>query len=190
LTRAVLVVFSVISLYLYFKPTGMVDVDRYILSWSVFFVLGYVFYEISAWKTPSHGMYFIALVVVAVFLAASNDIEIVTLLITVSFLVVSAILLALQKDYKFGRIDRLAGDLSYPTYILHIVFFGPTIKLLGLTGLASLAMLPQFLLTTLVHIVVSTGVAYLALKFISDPIDHVRLWIRDSKFKEIVEQPS
>lgn len=181
LLKVVLVIFSAISFLLYFNPVELVDIDRSILSWSVFFIMGFVFYEAIIRKLPSNSLYLVAIIIVAFLLAANNGKEIVTLLITIAFVMVSAFLLVMQKDYRFGRIDRLAGDLSYPTYILHIVFFGPTIKLLGFTPLALLGMRSQFVLTCLIHIVVSTGIGYLALKYINDPIDLVRVRIRGVK---------
>jgi peptidoglycan/LPS O-acetylase OafA/YrhL len=177
--------FSAISLYLYFKPAELVDIDRSILSWSVFFIIGFVFYEAIVFKSLSNSVYLFILVIAGLLYAANKDRETVTLLITILFIMISAFLLIMQKDYRFGSIDQFAGDLSYPTYILHIIFFGPTIKLIGFTPLANLKLLPQFSITCLIHIVVSTLVGYIALKFISDPVDLVRVRIKRLKDKDI-----
>lgn len=174
----VLFILCAISLYLYFNPAELVDIDKSLLSLSVFFIMGFVFYEATARKLPSNSVYIVALLIAALSLAAGSGRGIETLLITSIFMMVSAFLLTMQKDYKFGRLDRLAGDLSYPTYILHIAFFGPTIKLLTYSPLGSLDVFPRYALTCLIHVVVSTGVGYLALKFISQPIDKVRVRVK------------
>jgi peptidoglycan/LPS O-acetylase OafA/YrhL len=144
LLKAVLIAFSALSLYLYFNPTGLVYIDRSILLWSFFFALGFVFYDATVHKSASGSMCFIAVAIGVVLWSGNNAEEMATLLVICVFLVISAFFLVMQKDYKFGRMDRLAGDLSYPTYILHIIFFGPTIKLIGFTNLNSLSIVPQF----------------------------------------------
>ena len=188
LLKAVLISLSVLSLYLYLKPTGLVYIDRSLLLWSVFFALGFVFYDAIVHKSSRSITCFLAVTVAAVLFVGNNAEDLSTLLVTCIFLVISAFLLVMQKGYKFGEMDRLAGDLSYPTYILHIVFFGPTIKLLGLMNLNLLTIVPQYLLTTLVHVLVSTGVGYLALKLINDPVDRVRIRIRDTTTAKLSEQ--
>ena len=152
--KLIFIYFSAVSLYLCFNPVELVDIDRSILSWSVFFIMGFAFYEAVVLKSLSNSVYLFVLVISGLLYAANNDRETITLYMTMSFIILSAFLLVMQKNYKFGSIDSFAGDLSYPTYILHIIFFGSTIKLLGFTPLANLELLPQFAITCLIHIVV------------------------------------
>ena len=178
--KVVFVCFGVASCYLYFNPVGLVDIDRSLLAWAIFFALGYTFYEGIVVKTWSGGVYLMLLIVVTLVVVASSGKEIYTFLITMGCIGLSALLLTLQKDYKFGYGDRLAGDLSYPVYIFHIVFMAFTAKIIELTPIVALETLPIFMITFLIHVVVSTSVGYVALKFISDPIDLIRARIRES----------
>jgi len=181
LLRVVLVIFSAISGYLFFCPTGLVDIDRSILSWSIFFILGFAFYESVVLQRILSSLPVAVFIVTAFFLAASmSDIKNITTLLTIfGFIVVSAFLLVMQKNRGFGFLDQLAGDLSYPIYILHIVFMVVTVKFLSFTSLGSLGVIPQFLLSLLSNIFVSTIMAYVALRVIADPVDHVRTKIRE-----------
>jgi peptidoglycan/LPS O-acetylase OafA/YrhL len=171
---------SVISLYLFFQPMNLVDVDRSFISWSIFFLAGFVFYKSHALIFWRYGFFIVAVVTLSVIFGLCGDGSIQTFSITLLFICLSSFLLLKQKEYKFGPLDRLLGDLSYPTYILHIIFFGPAIKILKFTQVSSLSSGAEFLITSLVHIIVSTGVGYLALRYISEPLEGLRMRVRDS----------
>ena len=74
----------------------------------------------------------------------------------------------------------MAGDLSYPVYIFHIVFMGLTAKIIDMTPIISFTALPKFTFTFVVHVVVSTMIDYVALKLIRDPIDSIRAKVRNT----------
>lgn len=184
LQKILFIGFGVVSCYLYFNPVGLVDIDRSLLAWSVFFALGFAFYE-SVELNSSNNIFNLTLVIIiAIVFSANSNMEIYTLLITMAFIAFSAMLLNSYKNYKSD--GRLAGDLSYPVYIFHIVFLSFTAKIIDLTPIINLSALPKFIVTFVVHVVVSTMIGYVALKLISDPIDSIRAKVRDSNKQSIL----
>jgi peptidoglycan/LPS O-acetylase OafA/YrhL len=153
---------SVISLYLFFQPADLVDIDRSFILWSIFFLAGFVFYKSHALIFWRNGFFIVTVVTLAMIFGLYSVGSVQTFSIILLFICLSSFLLLKQKEYKFGPLDRFLGDLSYPTYILHIVFFGPAIKILKFTSVSSLSSGAEFLITSLVHIIVSTGVGYLS----------------------------
>lgn len=178
-----LVILSIGSIYLFFRPLGLPDVDRSILGWAVFFFMGFAFHESPALQRLfGRGPQVLSIAIVALIAAVlSNSQKVSSLAAVIAFIAVSAYLLVMQKDYRFGPADRLAGELSYPAYIFHFLFLGLTSKFLGSVGLLRFDTIPQFVITLLANIVVTTVLAYIAYRVISEPIDRFRASIRGSK---------
>ena len=179
----ILIIFSIVSVHFILNPFDLVDIDRSFLAWSVFFILGYAFYESSRLQKLLSRVPIVVSGTILAFLAAClvRSTNIANHLVTLGFMVMSAHLLVLQKKYKFGPIDKLAGDLSYPVYILHIVFFPFFIKFASMVGLDSIGIIPQFIFSLMGHILISTLVGFSALRLIADPIDTLREKIRGHK---------
>jgi peptidoglycan/LPS O-acetylase OafA/YrhL len=177
---ASLAIASVGSIYLFFRPTGLVDIDRSLLAWSVFFILGFAFHESATLQRQLSRLSVTVVVAVMAFVvgALAGAKSVATVALIVAFIAVSAYLLVMQKNYRFGRIDRLAGELSYPAYILHILFIGLTSKLLLSIGVQRFGTVPQFVLTALANIMITTIVAYVTFRLISEPIDRFRASVR------------
>ena len=103
--KLIFIGFGAVSCYLYFNPVGLVDIDRSLLSWAIFFDLGFAFYEAIALKSSNSFAILILLIVDTMIFAANNGKEIYTLLITMACISLTAMLLNLQIDYKFGGRD-------------------------------------------------------------------------------------
>ncbi len=184
LQTIVFIGFGLVSCYLYLNPVGLVDIDRSILAWAIFFFLGFAFYESVGLNSSNNIATLTLLIIIAIVFSANNDIEIYTFFITMAFIALSAMLLNPQKKYKSDVC--LAGNLSYPVYIFHIVFLSFTAKIIDLSPIINLSALPKFIVTFVVHVVVSTMIGYVALKLISDPIDSIRAKVRDSNKQSIL----
>lgn len=179
----ILIVFSIVSIYLFFYPKGLVDIDRSILAWAIFFVLGFAFEASIVWQRFFSRWIVVIFIVTTLFMASiisMKYINVATMLVTFGFIVVSAYFLIKQKNYRFGALDRLAGDLSYPAYILHFLILGVTANYLRV-HLATLGIIPQFFITLFVNILCTTVIAYIALRVIADPIDRIRSRVRGLK---------
>ena len=100
------------------------------------------------------------------------------MLIILGFIVISSHLLIMQKNYKFSNLDKVAGDLSYPVYILHFVFLGVTLKFLKLPVINGLGPITQFVIGFLINIIITSLIAYIALRLVVDPIDKIREEVR------------
>ena len=175
-----LVILSIGSLWLFFWPLGLVDIDRSFLAWAVFFIMGFSFYQATVQKNMCYVLGVGLLVAGGLLVAAGLEKTTTTLLITMCLIAASSVLLVMHKNYKFGSLDGLAGDLSYPTYILHIVLFPPIIVLLRLLPLSSLGEVEKVIFIWLLNVVVSTAAGYIALKLIIYPIDRFRVKIRSN----------
>ena len=110
-------------------PVGASSVDRSILVWGPIFMLGFLAYEYRSMlsKLPSE----IFLLVFLLLLGAGWSISLETprraeWLIAFGFMVLALWLLLFGSKRVF-RWDRLAGDLAYPLFILHL----PIILLIG-----------------------------------------------------------
>ena len=180
LTAAVLTAFGGISVYLFFRPVGLLDIDRSLLAWSFFFLLGYAFYlsprlqELALYKPLLGAAISVALLVTGL----SAHPNVAHLFATFACIIVSAYLLVLQKNRGFGPLDRLFGDLSYPTYILHWICVQLIFRWLG-AKLGFLSDMEQFAALLLLNVLVSTLVAYASLQAIGYPIEALRRRIRD-----------
>jgi peptidoglycan/LPS O-acetylase OafA/YrhL len=176
LTNVLMILMSIGCVYLIFNPHGSRDVDFSLLAWSVYFFLGYWYYR-SQKAQDIFSRRNVMLVLTVVLGAASylvTDEKHRVLLTILAFLPLSAYLLVLQKQFKFGKWDKLAGDLSYPTYILHLIFYPFFDKFSQMVGIVSKRSLPELFLTIFANMVISGVVSYLALRFIADPIDAYR----------------
>jgi peptidoglycan/LPS O-acetylase OafA/YrhL len=177
--------FGIASLYLFFRPVRLLDIDRSLLAWFFFFLLGYGFYSSPklqgiALRKPLLAAGVVALTTVAIFTKHQNAAIMAT---TLDCMVVSAHLLVLQQSRGFGLRDQLFGDLSYPTYILHWVCVQLVFQWLG-ADVANLSGAARFSTLLVVNVLVSTLVAYLSLRAIGDPIETLRRRIRDGKIRE------
>jgi peptidoglycan/LPS O-acetylase OafA/YrhL len=181
-TAALLTVFGGVSVYLFFRPVGLIDIDRSLLAWSCFFLLGYTFYlsprlQGMARRKPLLGCAILAALAVMRF---SDHQSVVHLSATLACMIVSAHLLVLQKSRGFGPLDRLLGDLSYPTYILHWICVELIFRWLG-TKLGFLSGAGEFAALLLLNLLGSTLAAYASLRAIGYPIEALRRRIRDPK---------
>ena len=176
--------FSILSLYLQINPVNLVDFDRSILAWAIFFLFGFIYYKIlkkDSMKVMLIFVAFAALVTLITIGLENSKVAAFTYAIVFVFCAVSGVLLKYQMNYRFGNFDRLAGDLSYPTYILHIIFFGLSAKIISFLAVASFNPVPKYAATFLINIFVSTAVGYVALKLIDRPIDRMRSKVRSSE---------
>jgi peptidoglycan/LPS O-acetylase OafA/YrhL len=176
----VLAAFAAASAYLFFRPVGLLDVDRSLLAWAGFFLLGLAFYssprlQALAMRRRLSVPAIAALLIIA---ALSRHQNAAILSVTFACMVVSAYLLVLQQNRGFGALDRLLGDLSYPTYILHWICVQLIWYWLG-DRFAQFAAPARFGSLLLLNVLVSTLVAYAALRAIGDPIELMRRRIRD-----------
>ena len=157
------------------------DVDRSLLAWA-FFLSGHVFYLWPKLQALALRKYLliaaIALLTLAAWLSRSQSVAI--LIATFACMIVSAHLLVLQQNRGFGALDRLLGDLSYPTYTLHWICVQVVVCCLGdnLVHAGAVARFSSFLV---VNILISTVVAYASLRAIGDPIEMLRRRIRDGR---------
>jgi peptidoglycan/LPS O-acetylase OafA/YrhL len=179
---AVLVAFAVASTYLFFRPVGFSDVDRSLLAWALFFFMGYVFYLSPRLQEMAIRRSVVIIAIVAMLLVAwlSRHQNVAILSATFACVAGSAYLLVIQQDRAFGPLDRLLGDLSYPTYILHWVCVQLIWRWFG-EDLIRMAAAARFSLLLLMNILLSTLVAYASLRLIGDPIETLRRRIRDGK---------
>ena len=178
----VLVAIGIASVYLFCRPPQLLDLERWLLPWACFFLLGYAFYLSPRMQAlASRKLLIIPSVVAAlVFASLSSRLGLTILLHTLAFIGVSAYLLVLQQGRKFGRLDRLLGDLSYPTYVLHWICIQLIVLWLG-NSLNGLAPYMRFSTQVALSILLSTLVAYGALRLIGDPIESIRRRIRDRR---------
>jgi peptidoglycan/LPS O-acetylase OafA/YrhL len=176
--QMILGVATTISLILFFDPIGVVDVDRSLLAYGVFFVLGFSFYQSIITKKLHYIFLPLLITTLAVVIAKSTGKDVLTFLITIVFIAISAALLILQSNQNASRKGKLAGDLSYPVYIFHIVFIG-YIELITSFFLRANGVAESFGVNFVAHILFSTLVSMLALKFIAIPIESLRARIRD-----------
>lgn len=175
--QVILSVATTISLMLFFYPIGLVDVDRSLLAYGVFFTLGFGFYQSISTKKIT-GYYLLLLIIaVAVVAAKFTGKDVLTFLITIVFIVVSAVLLMLQSNQSMVRKGQLAGDLSYPVYIFHIIFIG-YLELIISFLLRPNGFEEAFGINFIANIILSTLLSMLVLKFIAAPIESLRVRIR------------
>jgi peptidoglycan/LPS O-acetylase OafA/YrhL len=173
---------GVASAYLLFRPAGLVDIDRSLLAWAFFFLMGYVFYLSPALQTLALRKYWlitsIALLTLAACLSRSQSVAIV--FVTFACMIFSAFLLVLQQNRGFGALDRLLGDLSYPTYILHWICVQVVVCWIG-DNLVHAGAVSQFSIFLILNVLISTLVSYASLRAIGDPIEMLRRRIRDGR---------
>jgi peptidoglycan/LPS O-acetylase OafA/YrhL len=183
---AVLTAAAGASIYLFFRPVGLLDVDRSLLAWAFFFLLGYLFYQSPqvqtiALRKTALGVAIAALLCIAWFSKHQNT---AIISVTLACMVVSAHLLVLQQSRRFGAWDRLVGDLSYPTYILHWICIEVMARWLGET-FAPFGTTTRFLTMLVLNIAISTLAAYASLRAIGDPVEMLRRWIRDGRSRKV-----
>jgi len=175
----ILITFSMVSLFIYFHFFGLVDIDRSLIAWAFFFFLGFFFYKIGIFKVNNKNLIIIAIFVILLFVSPVFIENILTrnFLISLSFILISAPLLLMQMNYQFKKSDKILGDLSYPTYILHFYFLYYGNKVVSFMNLDN-GQVGTFILLLSLNIFFSTIGGYLALRFIGDPIDLIRNKIR------------
>lgn len=180
-SSAALIAIAGISLYLFFRPAGLLDIDRSLLAWTYFFLLGYAFY-LSPWLqrlASRKALLIAAICILLAFARLTRSSNLAILLVTLAFIAMSAHLLVLQQNRRFGRLDRLLGDLSYPTYILHWICVELVLRWVG-PDLLDVKLSARFALLLALNILVSTLVAYISLQLIGNPIERIRRGIRDT----------
>jgi peptidoglycan/LPS O-acetylase OafA/YrhL len=181
-TSAALAAFAGASIYLFFRPAGHLDVDRSLLAWSCFFLLGYLFYSSPRLQAIALRKALLAIAISALLFVAyfSSHQNTAIISVTLACIIVSAHLLVLQQNRRFGAWDRLLGDLSYPTYILHWICVQLIARWLG-DAFAPLPPAARFGTVLTINVVISTAVAYAGLRAIGDPVEMLRRRIRDGR---------
>ncbi|MEI7707043.1 MAG: acyltransferase [Chlorobium sp.] len=175
-----LIVALFVSIYLFFFPAGLVDIDRSFLSWSFCFILGYAFHRLEKmqllFKTKRVSVTVSAIILLAAFVLDNE--KIVSFLFILSFISFSAYLLVKQKEYKFSGYDKFIGDLSYPTYILHSFALGKINSTLFNTGISDYisrkSPIAAYGITLFLNIGLSTFLAYFCLMSLIKPIERFR----------------
>jgi peptidoglycan/LPS O-acetylase OafA/YrhL len=170
------------SAYLLLRPAGLVEVDRSLLAWASFFLLGYVFYLSPTLQSLALRKRWIipAIVVLALVARFSRSPNVAILSVTLACMIVSAYLLVLQQNRGFGALDRLLGDLSYPTYILHWICVQLIMYWLG-DNFTRGGAVARFSTLLVLNVLISTLVAYASLRTIGEPIEMLRRKIRDGR---------
>jgi peptidoglycan/LPS O-acetylase OafA/YrhL len=178
-----LAAFGATSVYLFFRPAALVDIDRSLLTWSFFFLTGFAFYLSPALQALALRVRLLSAAIVALTIVAwfSRSQSVAILLVTLVCMIVSAKLLVLQKNRGFGALDRLLGDLSYPTYILHWICVQLVLCWVG--NDVAHAGAARFSALLVLNILISTLVAYASLRAIGEPIDMLRRRIRDGRIE-------
>lgn len=175
--QIVLSVAATVSLFLFFNPIGLVDVDRSLVAWGVFFVLGFGFYMSTKANKPYYIYVSLFFIIAALAIAKYSGKELLTFFIIIIFIAISAALLIRQSNQKSDRMDQSAGDLSYPVYIFHIIFIGYIELIMGYF-LQSIGFKNSFSVYLVANILLSTLVSMVALKLIANPIESLRVRIR------------
>ena len=175
--QIILSVAATISLILFFDPIGVVDLDRSLLAYGVFFTLGFSFYQSIVTKKLRYIFLPLLITTLGVVIAKLTGKDVLTFLVTMVFILISAGLLILQSNQNSDRMNQLAGDLSYPVYIFHIVFIG-YIELLTSFLLRANGFEESFGAKFFANVLCSTLVSMLALRFIATPFDSLRARIR------------
>lgn len=168
---------AITSAYFLQFPTGLVDVDRSLVAWSIAFIAGFLLFKSHSlqrfFERPSSilsGAPF-----TAIYFLVTRESELRTVCATAVCLCLAGHLLVLPRDRRFGSLDHLAGELSYPVYIFHILFLGP---ILAAADAAAATLSARghvtFLPLLVTNIVVTTAVGYAAQKILSGPIERVR----------------
>jgi peptidoglycan/LPS O-acetylase OafA/YrhL len=179
---AVLAALAALSIYLFFRPVGLLDVDRSLLAWSFFFLLGIMFYLSPQLQSLALHKTLLGIAIAALLFIAwySPHQNVAIICVTLACMIVSAHLLVLQQNRRFGSWDRLLGDLSYPTYILHWICVQLIARWLG-DAFAPLPPAARFGTVLTINVVISTAVAYAGLRAIGDPVEMLRRRIRDGR---------
>jgi peptidoglycan/LPS O-acetylase OafA/YrhL len=178
----VLLIPAVASVYLVFHPTGLIDIDRSLIAWSAFFFTGFVFYASTNLQRLAERVSIVTAAATACFVIAAviNRRLPTDIFVVLGFLSISAYLLVAQSQCRFGAWDKLAGDLSYPLYILNIIVVGFAAKYLAEPVARSLTLPSAFAVGLIMNLLVATIVAYLALRLIAAPIEVLRRMFKTS----------
>jgi len=172
---------SAVSLFLLYSPTDIIDVDRSLIAWCALFFLGTAFYRCVPVQVFFASRASLLLILPPLMLSLYPHLR--TVAVTSMFVIIAAYLLVRQKNLQFGRMDQLAGDLSYPTYILHILIVSITGELLKklYTHYGAIPDLAYFTSSLLINLLLTTIVAFCALRLVADPIDRLRARIKNAR---------
>jgi peptidoglycan/LPS O-acetylase OafA/YrhL len=121
-TFALMLSLAAISVYRTAWPHPLVDIQLSLLGFAWYFFAGFALQrseQLQAWARRGRPMFAIASVLLVAAWAA-RPARVVEFLLTLACMFISAHLVVLQRDRRFGTRDRLLGDLSYPTYILQL----------------------------------------------------------------------
>jgi peptidoglycan/LPS O-acetylase OafA/YrhL len=176
LTGSIIILFSLISAVFLYHRVAITDIDRSFLTWALLFFAGFMYYFTPSFQTfiaESKGFY-VGLIIfsIVLFIVTSNAAK--ALALTLILLLIAARLLVLQKEKRFGRMDALCGDLSYPVYIMHFAVLDVTQSVYMKYLHFNSSEMQVDIKLLLFNIIVTTGVAYTLLRLISDPIESIR----------------
>ena len=143
-----------------------------------FFFLGFIFYKIGIFDVNRKNL-LVVFILFTIFCLVSvlqkEEGPLRCFFISISFCLISAPLLIMQMKYQFKKSDKILGDLSYPTYILHIFFLHLGMKVVSIFSMNHLT---KFIFLVLVNIIVSTIVDYIAIRLIANHFELIRNKIR------------
>jgi len=170
-----LTIFSMLSFYLLAAPTSLVDIDRSLLAWSCLFFLGFFYFQSGSLQSIFRKKSITALLVIVCSISSFFlKEEFRTVVLVAGMICVASYLLILQKERRFGHLDNILGELSYPVYIFHIYIVGVNhtiyLKYFDKLNLP----ISQFSYLVIANIVLSTIIGYFAFMFISKPIEIFR----------------
>ena len=180
-TSIFVAILSILSIYLLYHPAGLVDVDRSLITWSIFFFLGFIFQVaiVYALNTTALKKYCQLISLMLLFLSVwvRNPI-LASWLLTSSFIIFSASLLMADENSKYSKFDSFLGDLSYPVYIMHFIFLGVTIKIVSTVNRLKDGSFESYAVSCISNIMITTFFAYIVTKLVSERIELIRKKIR------------
>jgi peptidoglycan/LPS O-acetylase OafA/YrhL len=175
---ALLIIASCVGLHHLIEPTGQDSIDRSLLTWSPFFILGFISYwyrKTLLNRVSLNALFCAGTILCAISLglgflsrSASHWVFAFALLAFAARLLLSA--------KKQSKADRMFGDLAYPVFIMHAV-----VNTSGLPGeLANLIAPGSVAVLTLSTLALTLPLCIAVDLLISRPIDRLRQRLRRS----------
>lgn len=168
---------ALISVYLLWKPVNLVDIDRSLLAWSALFILGFVFFKMNRLQRIFfHRTALLCILPCIAIYYFYPTITSRTVCVTLSFIVLAAHLLVLQRKRLFARWDYALGELSYAVYIFHILFLGYIA--LAVKHIFKLSPGWSFMIVFILTGFVTMVFGYLMLRLVTPAIERLRMRLK------------